>query len=143
MRVFLNLFISLVIGRFSLHTKGDPCLLFRLTAIIPPLGMRFSIRFLVLSFYKLYPVLKVCYLFWHCLGALFSLSFAYSLAVFSSLQMAWWVVLSVGTASYTSVPYLSLYLFPLVVLTPVSDFQRVIIVVAFGSFTNPKPLQFD
>ena len=98
-RVFLLLsFISPVIRHFSLRTKGDPCLLFRLTAFIPPLGGRFSVNFPVLSFYELYPVLRVCYLFWHYLGALFSPSFGYGLAVFSSLQPAWWVVLSVGTA---------------------------------------------
>ena len=54
----------------------------------------------MLSFYEIYPVLRVCYLFWHCLGALFSPSFGYGLAVFSSLQPSWWVVLSVGTARW-------------------------------------------
>ena len=96
MGFLLLLYISPVIRRFSLHTEGYPCLLFRLTAVIPPLGRRFSICFLVLSFYELYPVLRVCYLIWHCLGPLFSPSFGYGLAVFSSLQPAWWVVLSVG-----------------------------------------------
>ena len=50
------------------------------------------------ALYELYPVLRVCYLFRHCLWALFSPSFGYGLAVFSSLQPVWWVVLSVDTA---------------------------------------------
>ena len=120
----LLLFISLVIGRFSLLTEGDPCLLFRLTAVIPPLGRRFSVHFLVLIFYELFT--RVWYLFWYCLGALFSPSFGYGLAVFSSLQPAWWVVLSVGTGGLYlhSFCFLISHLFPLVVLTLLESYYR-------------------